>query len=182
MMRRRLRITREGGNSDGRSQPAYPYRELLHRFRTLGARDPEDWAKSEVDENIAQLARFCFLRSVWRDAIVARTTSGTWIDRSIAMSERRPDIPFGDAGPALKRLLDAGATRADLQRVARLIAYEAAFELINRLDEGCDPELDGDYPGWRLMETKGNELTGRDVGGLHESLLEMDPSGREGRP
>ena len=166
----------------GGSQPPYPYEELLNRFRALGTRDPESWAKSETDENIAQLARFCFLRSLWRNAIDGWTTSDAWIEQSIAMSERKPDIPFGDAGPALKRLLDAGAARADLKRVARMIAYNAVFELINRVDEGYDPELNDDYPGWRLMEMKDDELTGRDIGGLHESLLEMDPSGHEGRP
>jgi len=166
----------------GGSQPPYPYEELLNRFRRLGTRDPESWAKSETDENIAQLARFCFLRSLWRNAIDGWAASDAWIDQSIAMSEQKPNIPFGDAGQALKRLLDAGAGRADLKRVARMIAYNAVFELINRVDEGYDPELKDDYPGWRLMETRDDELTGRDVGGLHESLLEMDPSGREGRP
>ena len=34
-----------------------------------------------------------------------------------------------------------------------------------------------------LIETDGEgNLTDRQVGGLHESLLSMDPSGREGKP
>jgi hypothetical protein len=35
------------------------------RFRQLGAIDPESWARSETDEDIAQLARFVFLRQLW---------------------------------------------------------------------------------------------------------------------
>src|SRR5262249_3953320 len=39
-----------------------------------------------------------------------------------------------------------------------------------------------DAPGWRLMETRppSDQLTGRDVGGLHEDILMLDPSGRDG--
>ena len=54
--------------------------------------------------------------------------------------------------------------------------------MLSVLDEGHDPEAPGDAPGWQLMETgaASDELTGRDVGGLHESILSLDPSGREG--
>jgi hypothetical protein len=45
-------------------------------------------------------------------------------------------------------------------------------------DEGHDPEVPEDCPGWLLMQTdpEGNP-TGREVGGLHESFQSMDPSG-----
>jgi hypothetical protein len=50
------------------------------------------------------------------------------------------------------------------------------------VDEGYDPDAPEDAPGWRLMETTAasGQLTGSDVGGLHEDILMLDPSGCEG--
>jgi hypothetical protein len=85
-----------------------------------------------------------------------------WIENAILDSERRPDSPFADLGPALKRLLSAGATRRDLSLVARATAYEAVFGTLYTLS---DPGVDNNA-----------------VEMLHESLLSADPSGKEGRP
>ena len=41
---------------------------LAETFRRLGAGDPEAWALSEVEDGIPQLARFIFLRRLWRGA------------------------------------------------------------------------------------------------------------------
>lgn len=50
------------------------------------------------------------------------------------------------------------------------------------MDEGYDVDAPDDAPGWVLLETEDPEsdVTGRDVGGLHESLQTLDPSGRDG--
>ncbi|MFI7423269.1 hypothetical protein [Nonomuraea sp. NPDC049684] len=76
-----------------------------------------------------------------------------------------------------------GADRDDLARLARASAYEAVFGLLYRLTaHGQDDEAPDNSPGWRLMETTATgELTGRAVRSLHEDLLGMDPSGREGQ-
>jgi len=134
---------------------------LRDRFAELGAEDPEGWAKSEIVEDIAQQARFVFLRSLWREAI----------DGWAAGLER---LPSG------RRLLEGGAERSDLEKLARVAAYEAVFTVLNRLDEGHDPDAPVDSPGWSLLERAGDDLTGRPVDGLHESILTLDPSGREG--
>lgn len=51
--------------------------------------------------------------------------------------------------------------------------------IIGVIDGGFDPRAPGDAPGWTLMETcydgSAVALTGRDVGGLHESLYQTDP-------
>ena len=49
------------------------------------------------------------------------------------------------------------------------------------IDEGYDPDAPHDSPGWALTETSADSetITGRAVGGLHESLLQVDPEGRE---
>jgi hypothetical protein len=64
-----------------------------------------------------------------------------------------------------------------------MIAYSTTFGLLCHLDEHYDLEAPDDAPAWSLVEmTREGQPTGREVGGLHESLLSMDPSGREGRP
>ena len=102
-----------------------------------------------------------FLKHMWNE-IINPAMQEHWIDNVIRESERRPDSPFADLGPALKRLLAAGADRRDLSLISRHAAYEAVFGTLYALD---DPGVDGD-----------------DSKMMHESLLTADPSGREARP
>lgn len=83
--------------------------------------------------------------------------------------------------PITARLLAEGASREAITQALRLAAYTAVFTVLHRIDEGHDPDAPDDAPGWSLIEVTGDETpTGRDVGGLHEDLLSLDPSGREG--
>lgn len=84
--------------------------------------------------------------------------------------------------PVTARLLNAKADPRDLSQALRLAAYEAVFTVLSVLDEGYDPQAPADAPGWQLMETDNpsSQLTGRHVGSLHEDILSLDPSGREG--
>jgi hypothetical protein len=102
-----------------------------------------------------------FLNQVWTDIINAQMAS-KWIDDVIAESEHKPDAPFADLGPALKRLLARGVDRRDLCMIARLASYKTAFSLLYMLD---DPGVDNDD----------NKM-------MHEELLTADPSGKDGRP
>jgi hypothetical protein len=106
-------------------------------------------------------SRAQFLEQVWTDIIDAWMT-GSWVDATIAVADRRANAPFADAGAALKRLLAQGADRRDLDIVARFASYEALFTLLYMLD---DPGVDDDD----------NKM-------MHEELLTADPSGRAGRP
>lgn len=134
---------------------------LAEKFKELGAQDPEEWARSEISENIPQLARFMVLRALWREAI------SPWMDAS-ALS----DVA------AAQRLIDAGADPHDVLLVARAGAYEAVVAAVCVLDEGGDPDAREGDPGWHLIETDAEcNPTGREIGGLHESLGETDPSG-----
>jgi hypothetical protein len=102
-----------------------------------------------------------FLAQVWGEIINA-SMSGQWIDNTIAAAECRPDDPFADAGPVLKRLLAVGVDRRDLSLLVRQASYDAVFQLLYMLD---DPGVDDDD----------NKM-------MHEELLGADPSGLEGRP
>lgn len=138
--------------------------ELLRaRHREVGNPEPDDWVQSEVSESIPQLTRYLVLRKLWDEI-------NGWEQPDAIMSI-----------PAAKRLIDAGANRDDVVLLARAAAYEAVFATIHTIDEAHDPDAPGDFPGWILMETTDADgLTGRDVAGLHEDLLSLDPSGRDG--
>ncbi|SDT65401.1 hypothetical protein [Jiangella sp. DSM 45060] len=137
---------------------------LTQRMAELGAPDPEGWASSEVHEDIAQQARFLVLRSLWPEIIDAWAGDGV-LERV----------------PVAARLLTEGASRESLIQALRLAAYEAVFAVLYRIGAESDEDAPDDAPGWSLIELAADGTpTGRDVGGLYEDLLSLDPSGREG--
>ena len=162
----------------------YSLDELKEIFTRLGANDPQAWARSQHEEGINQLHRFLFLRQAWK--YVYGENDDSWIDRQIAHFHRRPDEPYAGVGRALERLLALGADRRDLVDLVRGTQAEALFSFSYLLS---DPNLLDDEVeevremGWALVEAdqEGNP-TGRGIGLLHESMLEMDPTGREMRP
>ena len=154
--------------------------KLLQQMTAWGAPDPEQWVQSEIEENIPQATRFVVLRTMWAAIDSWRDDSRQWTSNIISTAEKNPQGYFGDAGMAVKRMLEAGVSLEDIGRVARFVSYESTFSVVDRIDEGGDHELD-DAPGWALVEIdpQGN-VTGRFVSGLHEDLLTLDPSGRDG--
>ncbi|MEY9949860.1 hypothetical protein [Kitasatospora sp. GAS1066B] len=137
---------------------------LCAQFEALGALDGADWARSEISEDLPHLARFRLLRSLWRSPI------DCWADPGAL-----------DQLPAAQRLVAAGADRADLVLLARAVAYEAVFTTLEELDAGGDVNVSEVGVGWVVMEAREDgSSTGRCLSGLHEELLTMDPSGRDG--
>jgi len=86
------------------------------------------------------------------------------LDRRVEQDKQRPGAPFADTGPAIERILAAGAARRDLCLVVRDAAYRAVFNTLYEID----PEVAG--------------VDCKDLIGLYELLLSADPSGMEGRP
>lgn len=156
--------------------------ELLDRFNALGAEDAEPWVRSEIAEDIPQLARYLVLRSLWPDHIDAwARNAGTWIGHAVKAADSQPDGGFAEAGRAVGRALAAGVSMTDLGAIARMIAYETAFGVLDHIDEGHDPTAGDDAPGWRLVETDADgAATGRLIIGLHEDILAMAPRGDTG--
>lgn len=174
---------------------------LADRFRELGAEDPEGWAASEVEEDIAQLARFLLLRRVWRSAGQWNQPPSEWFteveadeqaELPLEEDDDEPtlvaasadgvdgddggDPPFLAARQAVQRILDAGVSPDDLREVARAVFTHAAFDVVQTVDEGYDPEAGEGMPGWLLTEVGGDlVLTGRVVAALHEDLLTTAP-------
>ena len=156
-------------------------RELAELFRRLGAPSPERWAHSQFTEGFPQLARFLFLKQAWSK--VVPEGSATWIDNAVRSSQARPNAPYAGLGTALARCRAAGASDEDLTEIARCVQAELLFR-IGYLLEGPQAEPEADlHVAWGLFETdECGRPTNTRIGGLHESVLELDPTGREMRP
>jgi hypothetical protein len=154
--------------------------KLTSLFRELGAPDPEGWARSQIDEGIDQLARYVFLRQAWRRVVPPEDAS--WIDAQIASAKARPSSPGAGAGLALQRLLAAETDRKDIHEVVRVMQWELLFSLCYLLEDPGELEPEIADMSWRLMRTNDDGACIGIIGGLHESVLETEPAGREMRP
>jgi hypothetical protein len=173
---------------------------LAERFRAAGAEEPEGWAVSEVEDDVPQLARFIFLRRLWRGAWQWTQPPREWFaeiapdedpvdaengdgDEPTLVSASHDEVPDEDADPpflaaqqAVRRILAAGADPEDLKEVARAIFLHTAFDAVQTVDEGHDPRVGEGMPGWLLTEVGGDlVLTGRVIPDLHEDLLTTEP-------
>jgi hypothetical protein len=153
---------------------------LTRLLELAGSPDPADWAKSEVDENIPQLARFMFLRQAWRCVVSEDDTR--WIDKHIGVSKRNSQSPGAALGPALERCLESGCSREDLLEVARTAQWQLLHAICYLLSDPAIEEPELQHIAWALVEIDRDGHLGREIGGLHESVLATDPTGREMRP
>ncbi|WP_157947016.1 hypothetical protein [Thalassobius sp. I31.1] len=159
-------------------------KQLTELFRTLGAESPEQWASSQVHENIPQLQRYLFIRQAWSQ--VMDETDDSWIENIVEAARRNPDAPFSGQGQAIERMLALGVARSDIVDLARCSQAEMISALCYLLD---DPSLHDEQNervqniGWCLVSTNEDfKPTAEIIGGLHESFLSADPTGREMRP
>jgi hypothetical protein len=154
--------------------------ELTELFRQLGASSPEQWAHSQVTEGIPQLLRFLFLKHAWSKVIPDGNTD--WIEREISSAKAKPHVPYAGLGLALARCRAAGAKPEDLTEIARCLQAQMLFSMAYLID-GPLYEQGLGWFSWGLFEMgEDRRPIGPQVGGLHESVLELDPTGREMRP
>jgi len=145
--------------------------QLRDDFARRGADEPESWARSEIREDSAQMTRYLFLVATWRRMHGA--------------------VEDGLNSKAAQSLLSSGTDAATLERVVKQAVISVAGNLCYLLDapDGTSWQEGGVWRSdiedrdrrWQLREVDASgALTGRGVGGLHESLGETDPSGNEG--
>lgn len=149
--------------------------QLTELFRKVGARDPGGWAASQLNEGIPQLGRYLFLRAAWRNVVSEGDTR--WMDA--VMEHTRRDPTGVGAVPALERLLSHGIAREDLNAVVRTSQYELLFGLMYLLDDPGELEPEVQDTAWGLFLVDGDGRPTAHLGGLHESVLELDPTGGE---
>ena len=152
-------------------------KRLTGVFRKLGADDPESWAYSQVKEGIPQLARFLFLRQAWRDIVSA--DNHHWIGAYINAFDANPTGPYGGVGWALKRLQAKGATSEELSHLVRGMQAELLFSICYLMEDPGELEEEVSDTQWQffLLDDDGQPFC--PIGGLHESVLETDPTGNE---
>lgn len=154
--------------------------DLTELLTQLGAPDPGAWARSEVDDGVPQLARYLFLSHAWRHVVDEGDES--WIDIWLEEAEHHPDAPGAAIGPALRRLLASGAARGDLTDLVRVMQYSVLFNLCRLVDDPPPAIATISGQQWALVEVDDEGTVGRHIAGLHDSLLDTDPSGHEMRP
>ena len=148
---------------------------LIAQFKAVDAPTRQEWVRSEVSENLPQLAMYLLLHDVWVHIDAVVDEADMWIGDALLPSAN-PDLPlFTDANRAIQKMREAGLSQADIVAVARLAAYNTAWGIVQSIDREQAFQAGEGAPGWRLMETNAaGELTGRDLGGLHESLLSLE--------
>jgi len=150
----------------------------------LGAPGPEGWASSQFEEGIPQLARFSLLRAAWSG--VVQEGDMTWIERELDRYRKEPNGVGAGAGRALSRLLDLGARAEDLTELVRTMQWHELFHVCSVVDGAVDDYRNPWQPDehWHLVLHEDLERcrVDKDVSGLHESVLELDPTRREMRP
>ncbi len=88
-------------------------------------------------------------------------------------------------GPALKKILDKGVDRADIAEVVRVMQWKAINGLAYQIDDSdcvAYPNETIPHVNWALIELDDDGRPLHRIAGLHESVLETDPTGREMRP
>ena len=152
--------------------------KLTKLFEKLGARDPEAWAQSQIEEGLPQLQRYLFLRQAWAEVLGDEEVG--WVDAKIEEAEDDPRGQFAGVGLALKRAVAAGVAKQDLVDIARGVQAELLFQFCCLLDDPGLSEPEVEDLEWGLFEVdeNGDPIPTR-IEGLHEDMLDMDPTGRE---
>lgn len=154
--------------------------DLTELFRLLGASEPEEWAASQIEEGIPQLHRFLFLRQAWKSIVTEGDTS--WIGSSIAAAELAPDAPYAGVGAVLALLRAKGVTDDEITDLVRGVQAELLFQFCYLLDDPDIDEEEGADVAWGLFAVDEEGTPLEPLVGLHESVLETDPTGRQMRP
>ncbi|KAA1257551.1 hypothetical protein LF1_00380 [Rubripirellula obstinata] len=155
-------------------------KKLAAIFRQLGASDPDSWASSEANENIPQLARYMFLKGAWDR--IASDDELSWIDNVIANVPPESNDPYAGAAHSIRRMIAAGVSRTDIATLVRNSQAEFLFDICYMMADPGSVSGNADLVNWTLVECDAAGNLGRSINGLHESVLETDPTGREVRP
>ena len=131
-------------------------------------------------QGIPQLHRFLFPRQAWKHIVSEGDTR--WMDYWIAESKRRPDAPYAGLGAALAAAREKGVSDDQITDLARCVQALLLFQVCYLLEDPCIEEADAQDVAWGLFALNADDSPREPITGLHESVLETDPTGREMRP
>lgn len=139
------------------------FKDLCEQLKAAGATDPKSWVKSELQENIPQVARFLVLKGL------------TDIYHDVDENIGEMDIYSDEVTDVYQKL----ASQLDNQELKRLLHFygkSVIGKVIDMLDQGYLYDVNTKV-GWSLMElNEQGETTDRLIQGLHEDFLEFDES------
>jgi len=150
------------------------YGKLKAIFESLGAKNPELWAKSQIEEGIPQLARFVFLKKAWN--LIVKDGDHSWIDAAHSA---------GDEGAgseiihSLSTMTRAGVSPDDITMVVRVMQWRLLFSLCYLLDDPGQSITGDEDISWRLFQVDDHDVPLAPIANLYESVLELDPSRTE---
>jgi len=133
---------------------------LASVFTALGAREPERWAQSHVEQGVDQIGRFVFLRALW-GAVVK---DGRFLDR--LRTDRGPSRAI------IERLMLAGVDETDIIHLVRALQVQLLVHVCQIVDDPSDNDEGIRWGLWR-MDKRGLPLW--QLGDLRLDVLEVDP-------
>jgi len=148
---------------------------LVEQLVRLGVDDPQGTARSEIAEDIPQVAYARLERLVRVNLMSRRQTMDIWWANLQRERDSRPESRPAVV-EAIGKCLAAGITLEELGVIVEDVASETAKGFAYLLGDPYDDELGdlSDLPSWALVEVSseddGAELTGRMLSGLHEFL------------
>ncbi|HET6990517.1 MAG TPA: hypothetical protein VFJ43_04295, partial [Bacteroidia bacterium] len=104
----------------------------------------------------------------------------SWVDNQIEFNYSRPGDPCSQLPKALKEMLDKNVSREAIIDLIRVIQFNTLFHVCSAIDKSF--EADTPVANWTLYEVDDDDNPKNSITGLHESLLEFDPSGKEMEP
>lgn len=149
---------------------------LVEQLVRLGVDDPQAAARSEIAEDIPQVAFARLERLVRTNLTSRRETIDVWWANLQSERDRRPGSRAAVVADVIGKCLAAGLTLEELGVIVEDVAQETAHGFAYLLGDPYDDELGdpSDLPSWALVEVSseddGAELTGRTLDGLHEFL------------
>lgn len=142
---------------------------MIALLAQLRADNPVALARAEITEDSPEVMRFLFLSAIRchaMDNYLFVGSKGSSLPKIVD-----PGVIGDEAEAAFKRLIASGSDVNDILRISRASAAEAVNDVVNILDDGHNWDAPDEAPGWTLVETVGDEITGRHADGLHESLF-----------
>lgn len=154
--------------------------ELLELCRELGLGDAEALVRSELEEDIPQLARYTFLKGAWSQIVADGDLA--WMDEQEQAGPAGSTQPYAGVGAALRKLKKEGADMHAVAEIVRGMQAQLLFHIAYQLSDSDSVGGNDGRIGWALVEIDGDGVVGREIRSLHESVLATDPTGREMRP
>ena len=151
--------------------------ELTELFRKIGAQQPEIWARSQIERGIVHFPRDLFLNLAVGDA--TQPDDRSWLTK---MRSRKPNDPGGEFGPAIDRLLAAGARADDLTTIVGIMQMSLLVDLCALLDDPGELEPEVSDIRWRLFQCAENGAPEAPISGLAETFYETGPTEAKARP